>query len=327
MTSTLSRRREFLSAAGLALSAAALRWDARADDSDSDSDALPILDTHQHLWDLSRFQLAWIKNDDKVLNRNFLPADYLKAVEGLNVRETIYMEVDVIPSQQVQEAEYAADLSERGEAKMAAAVISGRPNSDGFAAYLDRFRNNPRIKGIRQVLHGPSTPAGYALDPKFAAGIRELGKRGLSFDLCMRGTELLDGAKLIDQCPKTRFILDHCGNGDVQATPKNRDLWRKGMDEVAKRPNVVCKISGIVASAKRGAWSPDDLAPLVNHSLDAFGPNRVMFGGDWPVCLLGAESFGQWVKALREIVKNRPLEDRRKLFYENAVKFYGVAQK
>ena len=145
---------------------------------------------------------------------------------------------------------------------------------------------------------------------------------GLSYDICIRPGELPDAAKLIEECPGTRFILDHCGNANVQA--KDRTQWQNDIGEVAKRKNVVCKVSGIVASAKPGAWSADDLAPIVNHTLDVFGPNRVMFGGDWPVCTLAA-TYRQWVEALKAIVKERKEEEQRKLFYDNAVKFYGLA--
>jgi L-fuconolactonase len=138
----------------------------------------------------------------------------------------------------------------------------------------------------------------------------------------MRPGELLDGAKLIDQCPDTRFILDHCGNANVQA--KDRTPWQKDIGEVAKRKHVVCKVSGIVASAKPGAWGADDLAPIVKHTLEVFGPDRVMFGGDWPVCTLAA-SYAEWVAALKEIVKGTKAEEQKKLFHDNAVKFYGLA--
>jgi L-fuconolactonase len=205
---------------------------------------------------------------------------------------------------------------------MVAAVISGRPNSSGFAAYLDRFKDDKPIKGIRQVLHAATTPAGYCLEPDFIKGIRELGKRGLSFDLCMRSPELPDAAKLIEACPETRFILDHCGNEDVRA--KDHSTWKKNLEAIAaKGPRVVCKVSGIVASAKGAPWTADDLAPIVNHVLDSFGPDRVMFGGDWPVCTLAA-TYKQWVEALKSIVQARPEAEPKKLFHDNAVRVYGL---
>ena len=283
---------------------------------------IPIIDTHQHLWDLNRFKLAWMTPGEEPLGKSHLPSDYAEAVKGLNVVKSVYMEVDVAPEQQPAEADYVLGLIKKADSPMVAAVISGRPNSDGFRPYIDRFRHEKAIKGIRQVLHASSTPAGYCLDPAFIKGIQYLGDVGLSFDLCMRAPELTDAAKLIDACPATRFILDHCGNEDVRA--KDHARWKADLASVAKRGDrVVCKVSGILASAKGAPWTADDLAPIVNHVLDTFGPDRVMFGGDWPVCTLAA-TYRQWVEALKTIVKSRPDAEQRKLFHDNAERFYGL---
>ena len=193
--------------------------------------------------------------------------------------------------------------------------------SPEFKAYATQFKSSPHIKGIRQVLHGESTPASYCLSREFIAGIRLLGELGLSYDLCMRSAELPDATMLVDACPDTRFILDHCGNEDVKR--KDHSQWQKDIAELAKRKNIVGKVSGIVASAKPGAWSADDLAPVVNHTLAVFGRDRVMFGGDWPVCTLAA-TYRKWVEALQSIVKERPSAEQKKLFHDNAVAFYGL---
>jgi predicted TIM-barrel fold metal-dependent hydrolase len=281
---------------------------------------IPIIDTHQHLWDLTRFRLPWQKDNPK-LARSFVMRDYLEATAGLNVVKSVYMEVDVDPSQQPAEADYVIAICRRGDTPMAAAVISGRPASDGFRDHIGRYKQSPFIKGVRQVLHVPETPPGYCLDKRFVAGIRLLGALGLSFDLCMRPAELGDAVKLIDMCPDTRFILDHCGNASVRT--KDLSPWRQDIDAVARRRNVVCKVSGIVASAAPGPWTADDLAPIINHVLDTFGPDRVMFGGDWPVCTLAA-TYRQWVEALQSIVRGRSATDQRKLFHDNAAAFYGL---
>ncbi len=265
------------------------------------------------------------------LARSFLMDDYLKATGELahgngrlgpaKVIKAVYMEVDVTPEQQQAEADYITAICKAGQTPTVAAVVSGRPASEGFAHYVRQFRDSRYIKGIRQVLHGPGTPPGYCLDPKFIAGIRLLGELGLSFDLCLRAPELPDAVKLIDACPGTRFILDHCGNADVQA--KGRSQWKRDMAAVAKRKHVVGKVSGIVASARPGKWTAADLAPIVRHTLEVFGPDRVMFAGDWPVCTLAA-TYRQWVDALRTIVQDRPADERRRLFHDNAARFYGL---
>lgn len=297
---------------------------------------LPIIDTHQHLWDLSRFRLPWLHGAPEILNRDYLPTDYREASEGLGVVQAVYMEVDVAEEQQHQEADYVLSLCESGSEVTTGAVISGRPNSPGFTEYMKRYRDNKRIKGIRQVLHAGSAERGLCLSPQFVASIRYLGEIGRSFDLCMRAAELSDGAKLAAAAPETRLIVDHCGNADPGAflTPGEReamgitpghdaDTWRRDMDALARHPQVICKISGIVAGAPKG-WNSEMLAPVINHCLDAFGPARVVFGSDWPVCLLGA-TYAAWVRALREIVSNRPIEHQRALFHDNAVRYYGLS--
>jgi predicted TIM-barrel fold metal-dependent hydrolase len=281
---------------------------------------LPIIDTHQHLWDLREFRLPWIK-PGAPLARNFLLTDYREATAGLNVVKTIYMEVDVDPTQHVAEADMVIRTCRASDSQMVGGVIGGRPASAEFADYLARFKGVSAIKGVRQVLHGPDTPAGYCLQNDFLKGVRLLGQHGLTFDICIRPAELGDAAKLIDACPETAFILDHCGNANVQE--KDRARWRDGLAKVAERKNVVCKVSGIVASAKPGAWTADDLKPIVEHVLDSFGPHRVMFGGDWPVCTLAA-TFAEWTNALKAIVAARSAENQRQLFHDNALRVYRL---
>jgi len=293
-----------------------------------------IVDTHQHLWDLSKFRLPWLK-PGAPLNRSFLTKDYVEAAENLNVVKAVYMEVAVDPNQLLSEAEHVIRLCARRDNPTCAAVIGGRPAAEDFGQYMARFRNSPYVKGIRQILSAPEE----CLQRPFIAGVRLLGELGMSFDLCVPPTGLLTGAKLVDACPDTRFILDHCGNADPMAflpdaekradrqdmPPGHRaDQWRRDMAQIAKRKNVVCKISGIVARAPQGTWTPAHLAPIINHCLEVFGPNRVMFASDWPVCTRRA-TLRQWVAALQEVIRSRPAGEQRKLLHDNAIRFYGLA--
>ncbi|MEQ2005487.1 MAG: amidohydrolase family protein [Limisphaerales bacterium] len=294
-------------------------------------DAL-IIDTHQHLWDLASQKLPWLGDAPAVLRKSYRTEEYRAATAGLNVR-AIYMEVDVAEAGLVAEAEFVLGLATAGQTPTRAAVIGGRPDAPGFPDYVKRFRANPRFKGVRRVLHSPATPAGYCLKPEFVRGVRLLGEAGRSFDLCMRAPELMDAVKLTEACPGTRFVLDHCGNPDLKCFRASRpgedkprhtaDQWKRSIDALAKRPNVIGKISGIAASLTQGGGA-DDLAPAVNHCLDAFGPDRVVFGGDWPVCLLGA-TYQQWVTMLRQIIASRPAEQQRKLWSSNALRHYALA--
>ena len=328
-------RRQFLKN-GVASLAGAATWKFQCCTAvaDEKGESLPIIDTHQHLWDLGRFKLAWLDKAPAVLNRNYLMPDFLDATAGLNVTRAVYMEVDVIPEQQQAEADHLIGICQAANSPTVGAVISGRPNSPAFRDYILQFKTNAAIKGVRQVLHAPEAKRGLCLERQFVQSIQLLGEIAKSFDLCMRPTELADGVRLVDQCPHTQFIVDHCGNADPkafllesqrgnEAAEHSADQWRRDMAELAKRKNVVCKISGIVARAPRGEWKAEILAPIVNYCLDTFGANRVVFGGDWPVCLLGA-SYRRWVEALREIIKNRPIPEQRMLLHDNAVKLYSL---
>jgi predicted TIM-barrel fold metal-dependent hydrolase len=297
---------------------------------------LPIVDTHQHLWDLTRLRLPWLKPGGE-LHRSFLIKDYLEATEGLNVVKAVYMEVAVAPEQKLAEAEYVVGLCRRGDNPTVAAVIGGMPASEGFKDYIGRFKGSSYVKGVRQI--PPAAKDGFIFqDRDFIAGIRFLGELGMRFDLCPPPQRLPDAIDLVDACPETRFVCDHCGNADPKAfwSAARRDAvpdagppghepdpWRRHMARLAERDNVVCKISGIVARAPKDRWLADDLAPIVNHCLEVFGPERVMFASDWPVCTRGA-TLRQWVGALKEIVRDRSEKDRRRLFGLNAERFYGL---
>ena len=280
---------------------------------------IPIVDTHQHLWDLSQFHLPWLDGGGPLAKRHN-PDDYQRETAGLNVVQTVYMEVDVEAAQRVAEAEYVLGLCADPDNPMAGAVIGGNPMDAGFQEYVQRFAGNPALKGVRQVLHG-GMPPGTCLQPEFRRNMDFLAAQGLRFDLCLRAGELLDGAKLAEACADTPFVLDHCGNADPKAA--DRSQWERDIADVAKRENVVCKISGIVAGARPGVWTADDLAPIILHCAAVFGPDRIMFASDWPVCTLTA-TYRQWVEALQSIVADWSETNRRKLFHDNAVNFYEL---
>lgn len=313
-------RRNLLRAGAAGLAAAASRAAFGNEPADGH---IPIVDTHQHLWDLDRIDLPWLANGPDVLQRTYTPDDFRAAAEGLGVAKTVYMEVDVRPDQQVREAELVIELCRRPESLLAGAVIGGSPADPGFETYLKRFEGETSVKGVRSVLHG-SRPPGFCLRPEFVDAMRLLGERGLSFDLCLRRTEVADGAKLAGQCPGTTFVLDHCGNiGTEQVDSSDRRVWADGIKAAADHPNVVCKISGVIDKASRPDWATHDLATNVGFCLDTFGEDRVLFGGDWPVCLLGG-TYKRWVVSLREVVADRSAEFRRKLFHDNAVRIYRL---
>lgn len=284
--------------------------------------AMQVIDTHQHLWDIEKFTLPWLPKDGP-LAKSYGFAEYRKATEGLNVVRTVYMEVDVAENQQLAEAELVSGYCGDPGTSMAGAVVSGRPASPGFANYVGKVEKLKGIRGIRQVLHVPATPSGFCLEKPFVEGIRLLGTKGLSYDLCVKHTELPNVAKLVQSCPDTRFILDHCGNPDLKDS--SQEPWKKNLELVAKLPNVVVKVSGFLASAPGfGQWKMEQAATIINHTLDTFGPDRVMFAGDWPVVLLAA-TYAEWLGTVRKVVSERPADQQKKLFHDNAIRVYRLA--
>ncbi len=325
MTTT---RRQFLKHSLGTVAVGTLAANTSATSAAESNDKLPIVDTHQHLWDLKVIQPPWLKPGGE-LTRDFVTKDYLEATAGLNFQKAVYMEVAVADEQLVTEAEHVIGLCASPDHPTCAAVIGGRPAEAGFKAYMDRFKGSPYVKGVRHIMRQPAMLDAEGL----IAGLQLLGERGLCFDLCVNPGMLAASAKIVDACPDTRFVIDHCGNADYVAfmakgaasrpPQHDADTWLRGMEALAKRRNTICKISGIVARVEEGKWTADDLAAPVNHCLDMFGPDRVIFASDWPVCTRGA-ALREWVIALKEIVGARPINEQKKLFAENAVAFYGL---
>jgi predicted TIM-barrel fold metal-dependent hydrolase len=286
----------------------------------ADKEGMPVIDTHVHLWDLKQFKLPWLK-PDAPFAKNHLISDYEEAVKGCHLVKAIYMEVDVAADEKQKEADWIREVIKSRKIPLVAATVGCVVRDEGFPKYAKQFKGDPYVKGLRQVVHAKETPAGFVLDDDFVKHMKLLGELGLNFDLCMRHGDLPDAVKLTAMCPDTRFVLDHCGNADVQA--KERKAWQKSIESLAKAKNVICKISGILATAKKGEWTPKQLAPIVNHCLDSFGPDRVIFAADWPVCT-SAGTFKQWLDAVKVITKDRKEEERKKLFHDNAERFYGL---
>jgi len=297
---------------------------------------LPIIDTHLHFWDMSRFKLPEIESYEK-LNRNFLIDDVAEAIKNLNVEKIVYMEVNLIQEQKYSEVVYINKICEQDDNPICAAFIGGNPLSYSFRDYAPLFKDNNYIKGVRHVLHTPEVKRGYCLESEFVDSIRLLGELGLRFCICIRPSELHDAVKLAELCPETSLILDHCGNavpsivnGSIGENEygmglfkHNRDQWMRDIEDLAKRENVTCKISGLPFKTPPDSVNPEFLAPLINHCLDTFGPDRVMFGSNWPVCTLTA-SYETWLSVLLEVIQSRSDEFKSKLFYKNAESIYEL---
>jgi predicted TIM-barrel fold metal-dependent hydrolase len=251
---------------------------------------MKIVDTHQHLWDLDLFHYAWLRQLP-VLNRSFRMSDYLDATNGLPIEKSVHLEANVDESFMVDETKHLLQLADRADNPLEGVVACGRPESKEFMAYLEKITG--RLTGY-----------------------------GLSFDLCVLARQLPLAVRLVSRCPDVTFILDHCGVPQIKE--RILDPWRDNIREIAQFPNVFCKVSGLVAYADPKNWTPEDLRPYIDHAIECFGWDRVMFGSDWPVCTLSAR-YVQWVEALSSLTRSAGTANQKKLFYETAIRVYRLA--
>jgi predicted TIM-barrel fold metal-dependent hydrolase len=278
-----------------------------------------IVDAHQHLWDLDLFHYAWLK-DLPVLNQSFRMNDYCDATKGLGIEKSVHLEADVDEPFMVEETQYVLRLADRSDNPLAGVVACGRPESKDFKTYLERILGHPKLKGIRRILH--TQPDDLGQSETFIENVNSLAGYDLSFDLCVLARQLPLAIRLVSRCPEVTFLLDHCGVPQVRE--KILDPWRANIRAIAKFPNIFCKISGLVAYADPHHWTAEDLRPYVDHAIECFGWDRVMFGSDWPVCTLSA-SYQQWVGALVSLTRGAGEVNQKKLFQENAIRIYRLA--
>jgi len=279
---------------------------------------MKIVDTHQHLWDPEVFSYAWLK-PLPALNRPYRMPDYLEAARGLDIEKSVHVEADVDEALMLDETLHILRLADQAGNPLEGVVACARPESDSFGAYLDRISIHPKLKGIRRILH--TLPDDVGQGAKFIANVGSLASRGLSFDICVLARQLPIAIALVGKCPAVNFILDHCGVPQVKE--KVIDPWRGHIRRIAQFPNVACKVSGLAAYADPEKWTTDDLRPYVEHTIECFGWDRVMFGSDWPVCTLSA-SLDRWVSALKSLTQNAGATNQQKLFHDNAIRVYRL---
>lgn len=281
---------------------------------------LPIVDAHVHLWEVPQFPRLWL-NTLPELHRPFGLSAYQEQTSGLPIVGMVYMETDVAPAYALLEAQWAVSLAKTDPRLQG--VVAAAPLDDGMQVqpYLDALAAlGPLVKGVRRNLQDERDPE-FCLREDFVAGVRLLERYGFSFDICIRHDQLSAVTALVQACPDIFFVLDHLGKPAIRG--RQLDPWRDQLATLAAQPNVACKLSGLVTEADWHSWHPEELAPYVAHALAVFGPNQVLFGGDWPVVTL-ASSYQRWVETLDALTSQLPLDERRQLWSENARRWYRL---
>ena len=277
------------------------------------------IDSHQHYWKVNRGDYHWMTPSVPVLCRDYLPSDLRPLLQQHGIDRTILVQA----AQTADETDFLLDLAAR-EPTVAGVVGWLDLDSPGFPQEFENRRKHPSFVGIRPMLQDIADDR-WILRPQVMASLRILAEADFPFDFCIYPRHLPSVIQVLEAVPGLRATIDHLSKPEIRA--HNLHPWKSLIAEVARHRNVFCKLSGMITEADHERWSVPDLQPYVDHAMECFGPDRVMFGSDWPVCLK-AGSYHQVIHALRELLSPAWIEAaEQKIFGLNALRFYKLAPK
>ena len=272
------------------------------------------IDSHQHFWVYDPNRQQWIAEDMKRIQRNFLPGDLFPLLQDAQIDGCIAVQAD----ESLRETDFLLDLADQHE-WILGVVGWADLGRDDLDEILDQYSEKPRLVGFREVLQ--SKDPRYMLREEFIRGVQKLGTRGHAYDILTFPQHLSAALELVKKCPEQRFVIDHLSKPIIKSG-EWKD-WKKQISPLAERELVYCKISGIVTEADWKKWTPEDLFPYMEIAMELFGPERLMFGSDWPVCLLAGE-YGQIYQVVEKFAQQLSESERVLILGETAADFYKV---
>jgi len=280
---------------------------------------LSLLDTHQHLLYRNEASYSWTNDIPPLAENNFTLDDYKNLTKELGVAGTLFMEAGADDDDYQKETRYVQTLAENSENNMIGLISSIRPEEDkDFDLWLNETIEMGVI-GYRRILH--IMPNELSQTKIFRNNVRKIGDAGKTFDLCFLPSQLRVAKELAQECDNTSLILNHCG---VPTIANNElDPWRQDMENLSKIPNVTCKLSGLMAYCAPGTSSYETIEPYVDHVLKCFGPNRMVWGSDWPVVNLG-KGLPEWIAVTRKILDKLSPDEAEAIANGTAQKIYKV---
>ena len=273
------------------------------------------IDAHQHFWKYDPRRDAWITDAMAVLKRDFLPAELMRECDANNIDASIAVQAD----QSENETMFLLDLA-RENPRVAGVVGWVDLCSPGVAERLSFFSQFEKLRGFRHIAQAEPDDR-FLMRPDFVRGIAALREFGLAYDILIYPRQLPAAIELAAKFPEQRFVIDHLAKPEIKSG--KIEPWAAQIKTIAQNKNVYCKLSGLVTEADWNRWTADDCKPYLEIALEAFGPGRLMFGSDWPVCLL-AGSYGQVKKIIEGFLTGVPAEGRQKIFGGNAIEFYRL---
>ena len=280
---------------------------------------MEIIDTHMHLLYGQNFAYDWSAGIDVLKSQDFSLQHYSELAALAGVTVAIFMETAVNAKFSQAEAIFAKTKVDDNDT-MVKGVIAGcfPQKKDGFEAWLAQTGDAGYV-GYRRILH--TEPDELSQSNIFIDNVKKIGAHHKCFDMCFAQRQLPLAIKLAKNCPNTQFILDHCGVPDIAGGDFGQ--WATDISNLAELENVSCKISGILAYVPGSKNAAQIIKPYVEHCIEAFGWNRVVWGGDWPVVNM-ASSLGEWVKISKALVSTESLSNQEKLFSKNTIRIYGL---
>jgi Predicted metal-dependent hydrolase of the TIM-barrel fold len=274
-----------------------------------------IVDSHHHFWRYSPAEYGWIDDGMARIRRDFLPDDLHQETAAAGVDAV----VSVQARQNVEETRWLLDLAAAND--FIAGVVGWVPLvSPSVAATLEKFAAHPKLVAIRHVLQDEPDPA-YMLRDDFQAGIRALQIFNLTYDILIFDRHLPQTIEFVDQHPEQPFVIDHMAKPPIRQ--REIEPWARHMRELAKRPHVCCKLSGLTTEVGRPNWTLADLRPYVDVVLEAFGSDRLLFGSDWPVCLVACD-YLRWMATVQELIADLSPAERSAILGGNARRVYRL---
>jgi len=274
-----------------------------------------IIDSHQHFWQVGRFDYPWMSSDLGVLYQDYLPPALEPVLKANGVEKTVLVQA----SNSIEESNWLLELSDR-YSFIAGVVGWVDLMSSTVDNQIKQLARHPRFKGVRHLVESEPDDDWLA-QPAVLHGLNQLAAHGLSYDLLVHTRHLRHVRTVAEHCPTLHLVIDHMAKPPIASG--EFDDWSREFRPLAEFSNIQCKLSGLVTEANWSSWTTDDLRPYIDCALDSFEPDRLMFGSDHPVCLL-AGSYERVLESFREALKDLSDSEQAMIFSENAMSFYRL---
>ncbi|MEO0452924.1 MAG: amidohydrolase family protein [Verrucomicrobiota bacterium] len=272
------------------------------------------IDAHQHFWNYDPLRHDWITDEMSVIRQSFTPEDIQPLLAEHGFDACVLIQV------QQSEEETTSFLELAQQHAFIGGVVGWLDlRANDLGERIDTFAQDNAFKGVRHILQ--AEPEGFMTDPRFIAGVTELAKKDLSYDILTTESQLPEVLQFIDRLPEMRLVIDHLSKPDIKNN--SFDQWAEHMNVLSQYEHVHVKLSGMATEACWQTWQAADLKPYIDYCLEQFGPSRLMFGSDWPVCLI-AGSYGRVLDSLLEAISELSTDEKNQILGETAATFYRI---